>query len=241
MNISKFAVSAAMTLATIGSALAGNLILVGDSTLAPRKPDVRIGSWGDAMSGDLVEGWTIYNCAIGGKTVKSIQEEKGKSAWEKALAKMQKGDFVIVQFGINDASKKKLVEIPEFKAEFGKFADAIREKGATPIFCSPVTACRYGKDGKFSQTESRVTYGNAIKEVAAEKKVEFVDMTALTTEILTPLNKEEGLDLYGGRKVKDGKKTCDVNHPSKKGASAYGKAFIKDVKSRNLSIAKIFK
>jgi len=241
MNISKFAVSATMTLAMIGSALAGNLILVGDSTLAPRKPEVKYGSWGDAMSSDLAEGWTIYNCALSGRTVKTIQEKKGKSAWEKALAKMQKGDFVIVQFGINDAAKKKLVEIPEFKAEFAKFADAIREKGATPVFCSPVTAGKYGKDGKFSQTDTRVKYGNAIKEVAAEKKVEFVDMTTLTTEILKPLSKDDGQDLYVGKSKKDGKDILDTTHPNKKGASAFGKAFVKDAKARSLSVAKIFK
>lgn len=41
------------------TASAGNLILVGDSTLAPRKPELRIGSWGDSMGGQLAEGWKI--------------------------------------------------------------------------------------------------------------------------------------------------------------------------------------
>ena len=130
------------------SATAGNLIFVGDSTLAPRKPEQRIGSWGDSMGDKLRDGWKIVNVATGGATVKSIQNGS-PSRWDKALKAARTNDFVLVQFGINDAGKKKLVDIPEFKAEFAKMADAIREKGATPVFCSPVTSGTYGKDGKF--------------------------------------------------------------------------------------------
>ena len=81
----------------------------------------------------------------------------------------------------------KLVDIPEFKAEFAKMADAIREKGATPVFCSPITAGRYDKKGKYADTPSRLAYGNATKEIAAEKKVDFVDMARLTAAELEKL------------------------------------------------------
>lgn len=240
MKANKTLILAALAAFSIGSGFAGNLIFVGDSTLAPRKPEQRSGSWGDSMVDKLADGWTICNCAIGGRTVKTIQGKK-KAGWEKAVDAMKKGDFVIVQFGINDANKKKLVEIPAFKAEMGKFADVIREKGATPVFCSPITAGRYDKKGKYADTPSRLAYGNATKEIAAEKKVEFIDMTALTGDILRPLSKEAGQDLYVGKSTKDGKEIFDTTHPSKKGASAYGDAFIKDAKTRKLSIASIFK
>ena len=222
---------------------AGNLILVGDSTLAPRKPEQRIGSWGDSMGDRLKDGWKIVNVAVSGKTVKSIQSGGEKSCWQKALDTMQPGDFVIVQFGINDASKtkNKFVDIPEFKAEFAKFADAIRAKGATPVFCSPVTSGTYGKDGKFVRNQSRRKYGDAICEMAGEKKVDFVDMTELTCKILAALDKAAGHDLYVGNSTKKGKPIFDTCHPSKAGAKRYGEAFIKDVTDRKLPIAAIFK
>ena len=222
------------------SATAGNLILVGDSTLAPRKPELRIGSWGDAMGDKLKDGWKIVNVAVGGKTVRTIQAGK-VSCWQKAQNVLQKGDFVIVQFGINDAAKKKLVEIPDFKAEFAKFADTIRAKGATPVFCSPVTSGTYGKDGKFRRNASRAKYGNAIKEVAAEKKVDFIDMTELTCGILTGMDKAAGEDYYVGKSEKDGKPIFDTCHPSKAGAKRYGEAFIADAKARRLPVAEIFR
>lgn len=222
------------------SALAGNLILVGDSTLAPRKPDVVLGSWGDSMADKLAEGWKIVNVAVGGKTVKTIQAGK-VSQWQKALDAMQKGDFVIVQFGINDASPKKLVEVPAFKAELAKFADAIRAKGATPVFCSPIASCGYGKDGKYVRNKSRDRYAAATKEIADEKKVDYVDMTTLTGDVLAGLDKKAGEALYVGATKRDGKPTFDRTHARKSGAKVYGEVFVKNVKERKLPVAAIFK
>ena len=219
---------------------AGNLILVGDSTLAPRAPELRIGSWGDSMADKLKADWKIVNVALGGKTVKSIQSGK-PSSWQKAQDAMNPGDFVIVQFGINDASKKKLVDIPEFKEEFAKFAKIIRSKGATPVFCSPVTSGTYGKDGKFVRNKSRQKYADATREIAAAEKVDFIDMTELTCKILDALDKAAGQDLYVGKSTKNGKPIFDTCHPSKAGAKRYGEAFIKDATDRKLPIAAIFK
>ena len=234
--VSFVALSFAMAL----PALAGNLIFVGDSTLAPRKPEQRIGSWGDSMGDKLADGWKIVNVAVGGATVKSIQKGK-QSRWQKALDAAQAGDFVLVQFGINDAAKKKLVDIPEFKAEFAKMADLIRAKGATPLFCSPVTSGAYGKDGKFSPNASRAKYGDAVKEVAAEKKVDFIDMRELTSGILEKMDKAAGQDYYVGPTKKNGKGVFDTTHPSKAGAKRFGEAFIADAKARKLAVAAVFK
>ena len=55
------------------------------------------------MADKLNEGWKIVNVAVGGKTVKTIQRGK-VSCWQKAQDAMHPGDFVIVQFGINDGA-----------------------------------------------------------------------------------------------------------------------------------------
>jgi len=241
MNRICMKVVAGALLAAVMSASAGNLILVGDSTLATRKPEQRIGSWGDSMADKLKDGWKIVNVAVGGRTVKSIQYGK-VSSWQRAQNAMQQGDFVIVQFGINDASPRtnKFVRIPDFKAELAKFADVIRAKGATPVFCSPVTSGTYDKDGKFVRNQSRAKYAAATRDIAAEKNVDFIDMTELTSQVLAGLDKAAGQDLYVGKSTKDGKPIFDTCHPSKAGAKRYGEAFIKDAKDRKLAIASIF-
>ena len=240
-NAVRMALAGITALAMAVASEAGNLILIGDSTLASRKPEQRIGSWGDSMGDRLKDGWKIVNVAVGGRTVKTIQNGGKNSSWQKAQDAMQPGDFVIVQFGINDAAKKKLVDIPEFKAEFAKFAKAIRSKGATPVFCSPVTSGTYGKDGKFARNASRRKYADATRDIAEAEKVDFIDMTELTSQILEKLDKAAGQDLYVGKSTKNGKPIFDTCHPSKAGAKRYGEAFIKDATARKLPIAAIFK
>lgn len=226
-----------------GVAGAGNLVLIGDSTLAPRAHDPVKGSWGESMTNDLAAGWNIVDVSIGGKTVMTIQKKDGKrdSEWDRGLAALGKGDYAIVQFGINDASPKKLVEIPAFKAEFEKFADAIRAKGATPVFCSPVSSGNYGKDGAYANSKSRGVYGQAVAEAAAAKKVDFVDMTALTAKLLGSMEKAAGQALFAGQTVRDGKPSFDMTHPNKRGAAAFGALFVKEVKARKLPVAEVFR
>ena len=240
-NAVRMTIAGIAALAMAVASEAGNLILVGDSTLAPRKPEQRIGSWGDSMGDRLKDGWKIVNVALGGRTVKTIQNGGKNSSWQKAQDAMQSGDFVIVQFGINDAAKTKLVDIPEFKEEFAKLAKAIRAKGATPVFCSPVTSGSYGKDGKFVRNKSRRKYADATRDVAAAEKVDFIDMTELSCQMLDALDKQAGQDLYVGNSTKKGKPIFDTCHPSKAGAKRYGEAFIKDATARKLPIAAIFK
>lgn len=235
-NLMTFLASATMAF----TASAGNLILVGDSTLAPRTPDVKLASWGDSTTNQLADGWQIVNVALGGRTVKTIQNGK-VSAWQKAQNAMQPGDFVIVQFGINDANPKKLVEVPEFKSELAKFADVIRAKGATPVFCSPLVSGKYDKKtGTFKGL--RLKYSAATREIAEEKKVDFVDMNSLTGKELAAMGCEAAHGLFVGKSTdKKGKEIFDTTHPNKQGAKLFGEVFIKEVKSRKLPIASIFK
>ena len=79
---------------------AANLVLIGDSTLAPRSAAVKLGSWGDALKPSLAPGNGIVNRAVGGRTVRTT-----KPGWTNSLAQISKGDFVIIQFGIKRSPK----------------------------------------------------------------------------------------------------------------------------------------
>ena len=219
---------------------AANIVLIGDSTLAPRPENVKIGSWGDALKPHLVAGNGIVNRSVGGRTVRTT-----KRSWAKSLELISKGDFVIIQFGINDAAKKKLVEEEEFKKTIAGFADDVLAKGATPIICSPVANAGYGKNAKadasFELSPSRRRYGDYAKAVAKEKNLAYVDMTALTAAELAKLGKDGAIALYVGETMKQDKPIFDTTHPAKTGAKRFAELFIADVKSRNLPVAKLFK
>ena len=118
-------------------------------------------------------------------------------------------------------------------------------KGATPIICSPVANAGYGKaskaDAPFKLTPSRRTYGDYAKSVAAEKKLAYVDMTALTAAELAKLGKDKALALYAGDVTHKGKPTFDTTHPAKSGAKRFAELFIADVKAQKLPVAELFK
>ncbi len=219
---------------------AANIVLIGDSTLAPRPENVKIGSWGDALKPHLAPGNGIVNRSVGGRTVRTT-----KRSWAKSLELISKGDFVIIQFGINDAAKKKLVEEEEFKKTLAGFADDVIAKGATPIICSPVANAGYRKnakaDAQFALSPSRRKYGDYAKAVAAEKNLAYVDMTALTAAELAKLGKDGALALYVGDTMDHDKPIFDTTHPAKSGAKRFAELFIADVKGRNLPVAKLFK
>ena len=190
---------------------AANIVLIGDSTLAPRDAKTKLGSWGDALKPSLAPGNGIINRSVGGRTVRTT-----KPSWAKSLEMISKGDFVIIQFGINDANKKKLVS----NAGYGKAGKA---------------------DDPFKLTASRRTYGDYAKALAAEKKLAYVDMTALTAAELAKIGKDKALALYTGETMRKGKPAFDTTHPSKAGAKRFAELFIADVKAQKLPVAELFK
>ena len=221
---------------------AANIVLIGDSTLAPRDAKTKLGSWGDALKPSLAPGNGIVNRSVGGRTVRTT-----KPSWAKSLEMISKGDFVIIQFGINDAAKNKLVEEDEFKKTIAQFADDVLAKGATPVICSPISWAGYGKNGKPGDSfndknnASRRKYGDFAKTVAEAKKLAYVDMTALTSAELAKIGRDAALECYLCDVTRDGKEVFDTTHPTKAGAKRFAALFIADVKSRKLPVAKLFK
>ena len=76
------------------------LYLVGDSTMKVGTPGQR--GWGEVMAPFFdPKKINVVNQAIGGRSSRTYQTE---GRWDAALAMIQKGDFVVIQFGHNDAS-----------------------------------------------------------------------------------------------------------------------------------------
>src|SRR3954453_2242717 len=76
------------------------LYIVGDSTV---KSDAPLRSWGQELAQffDLKK-INVVNRAIGGRSSRTFQNE---GRWDKVLADLKPGDFVLIQFGHNDVGK----------------------------------------------------------------------------------------------------------------------------------------
>ena len=150
------------------------LYIVGDSTLKSNAP---LRGWGQELAQFFDPAKiNVVNRAIGGRSSRTFQNE---GRWDKVLAELKKGDFVIIQFGHNDVGKyddPAAKERPSLHGEgeetadvtkkdgtqetvhtFGwylrKYGNDARAKGATVIFCSMVPHKDW-KDGRIVRKES---------------------------------------------------------------------------------------
>lgn len=190
------------------------IYIIGDST-------VRNGSgagsdglwgWGSFMNQqfDTVK-VKVENHAIGGRSSRTFLTE---GRWDKIMAKLKKGDYVIMQFGhndggaINDTSRARgsikgigneseeidnlLTKKHEIVHSYGwymrKYVQETQEKGATPIVCSLVPR-NVWKNGKVERAGQ--SYGLWAKQIAEENKAYFIDLNEVVAAKYEELGKEQ--------------------------------------------------
>lgn len=129
----------------------------------------------------------VLNRARGGRSSKSYYENH----WDDVKASVQEGDFVFIQFGINDRAQDEERRAPTggvFEGYMAHFAEETRELGATPIF---VTTVRRNQWRDADQTEVSTDYIYEFDTSAMESRYQAVFnnseglgsmMTNLTTE-----------------------------------------------------------
>jgi len=191
------------------------LFLIGDST-------VRNHTRGQLGWGDPLAGWfdasriTVTNRALGGRSSRTYLAE---GLWDKVLAQLQPGDFVLMQFGHNDggplddgrarASLKgngdlcqvvtnkttgKTETVHTYGWYMRKYIADAKAKGATPIVLSPVPR-KIWKDGKVARANN--DYGKWAREAAAAENVHFVDLNEIIAGHYETLGPEKVEGLFG--------------------------------------------
>ena len=153
--------------------------LVGDSTMADKPLDLPERGWGMALGQFFTNPPMIRNHAMNGRSSKSFIDE---GRWEKILAELTAGDFVIVQFGHNDEK----IEDPKrgtdpqttFPDNLRRYLREAGAKGASPILATPVCRRKFDAAGKLVPTHG--AYPDAIRRVAIEEKVPLLELETAT-------------------------------------------------------------
>lgn len=117
---------------------------------------------------------TLHNHAMGGRSTRTFFEE---GRWQAIYDKLQPGDFVLIQFGHNDAAVEKTeryVNIEGYKQYLRLYIDQVREKKAIPVLLTPVNRNYPWENGVLGNPHGE--YPDAMKSVAAEKNVSLVDL-----------------------------------------------------------------
>ena len=236
------------------------IFMAGDSTMA-RYPERRapLTGWGMALPELCADGVKVSNFAVSGTSTKSFRTPKDPNnakykQWDKLISRVKPGDFVIIQFGINDAASGEKNAYrhtdPEtsYKDNLKQFIAEVRAKKATPVLCTQTFIFKYSVRKKVLINDNkRAPYVKAAREVAKETNVDFVDLNAYAIETLNKIEDKStipgkyymtfGPDIH--KNYPKGRK--DTVHFNPEGAKFYAEAFVKLAKQQNLPIAKLFK
>ena len=187
--------------------------IIGDSTV--RNGDGtgknNLWGWGSFMANyfDTTK-IDIQNHALGGRSSRTFITE---GRWDKIMATLMKGDYVIMQFGHNDGgplddtarargtikgigeeSKEiynPIRKVQEVVYTYGyymrKYIRDAKSKGAIPIVCSPIPRNQW-KDGKVGR--SAESYSGWAEQVAKEEGAQFINLN----EIIAAKYEELGTD-----------------------------------------------
>jgi lysophospholipase L1-like esterase len=190
-----------------------SLFLIGDSTVRNGRGDGAGGQWG---WGDYLGEYfdskklNVVNRAVGGLSSRTYLTQ---GHWDRVVAMLKPGDFVMMQFGHNDngsptnpppgrSSLRGIGEqsqaitnptdgVAETVHTFGwylrKYIADSRAKGATPIVCSLVPR-KIWKDGKIARNNE--SHAGWAEQVAVAEGVAFVDLN----EIIAQRYDELGLE-----------------------------------------------
>ena len=112
---------------------------------------------------------------------------------------MQPGDFVLMQFGHNDAAESKperYVNIEGYKEFLRLFIAQTREKGGTPVLITPVSRNYPWSDEGVLQPTIHGEYPGAMKEVAEELNVYLIDLTTTSAELFSQVGRQKVAEKY---------------------------------------------
>lgn len=145
---------------------------------------------------------TVNNRAIGGRSVQTwlydvsstlgtngeceLNSTAYLAAWTAMLSGMKAGDYLFIQFGINDTDGTcpRHVGTALFKSYYGTMAQAAKDRGANPIFVTPVSsiACSGSK-----ATPTRGTFATAAVQAGTQYNVPVIDLEQLSVALYTSL------------------------------------------------------
>jgi lysophospholipase L1-like esterase len=162
------------------------IFLVGDSTVAdkPYKGGNPEKGWGQVFPLYFKEGVRVENHAVNGRSTKSFIDE---GRWDTVMSRIEPGDYVIVEFGHNDAKSEDPARYAEadtdYRKNLKKYVTDARAKGAIPVLATPIVRRRFDEKGKFYDTHGR--YPEVVREVAKEMNAPLLDLHQRTKELVS--------------------------------------------------------
>jgi len=159
------------------------IVIVGDSTVCnwPLNDNLHREGWGMHIRDYFKDNLEVLNLAASGRSTKTFITE---GRWAAALERVP--GVVLIQFGHNDSHAPTNPEATnaatDFRTYLRQYIDETRAEGAIPVLITPM--CRR------TATDNLQPYADAMKAVAAEKKVALIDLHASSAKLYAQLGPE---------------------------------------------------
>ena len=207
----------------VSAPTAPTVFIAGDSTVTDRDGGGDV-SWGQVLSVFFKPGVAVANNGQSGETMKSFMNAL---RLDKMLSQMKPGDYLFMQFIHNDskASWPQTYVEPEttYKAYLKVYIAEARLRGAIPVL---VTAMDRGARGTGAPTHGHGGYPQAMREVAQEEHVAFIDLYSMSDTV------------YQSAGADAGKILADGTHSTAYGGYEFAKCIVMGIKQNKLDLAK---
>jgi len=236
MTLKRFLISFPFAITLLFSfappASAGTIYIAGDSTTSEYGAEdyPRMG-WGQVLGhfyGDEIE---VIDRAQSGRSAKSFINEGFFAGIESQIGP---GDILLIQFGHNDekfnSPERYAAPDTDYKRYLEQYVDMARAKDATPVLLTSIVRRKF-EAGKRVPTHGR--YPGAMRELAAEKSVNLIDMTRLSGEFIDRLGEEKSKAIYLHYTGADGP-VEDNTHFSERGAYAMAAIVVRELDARHI-------
>jgi len=215
------------------------IYIAGDSTVQTyRASYAPQHGWGSFLGDYFDEKVNIENHAIAGRSSKSFYDN---GRLDTILNKISEGDYLLVQFGINDSAASNAEryaptcgKVPgtEGSYEFyiAKYIEGAKAKGATPILITPTLSLKNNTNGKF--TASYTNYTDSVKKLANYYKIPYIDLNGLMVDHYNSIGYDNA---YKYHMCSTG--STDMTHFTETGANAVAGLIAGAVKKLNIDIS----
>ena len=173
------------------------IFTIGDSTCANKtleKGALERG-WGQALPSYLDSRYVVVdNHALNGRSSKSFRDE---GHWQPVYDKIQKGDYVFIQFGHNDQKPKEDRHTDPgttYNENLRRYITETREKGGIPVLLTSMVRRKFDENGKLIETHG--DYLQAVRDVAAEMNVVLIDHNISSKQLVESMGPEDSKKLY---------------------------------------------
>jgi lysophospholipase L1-like esterase len=204
------------------------LFLLGDSTVTDQMMAPGA-SWGQMLPRFFVPDIAVANYAESGETMKSFLTGL---RLDKVLSEVRPGDWVFIQFGHNDEKQQwpqtYVAADTTYRSYLKVYIAEIKRLGANPVLISSMQRRTFDAQGHV--VNSHGAYPDAVRAVAAEEGVPFIDLSAMSTTLYEALGPARAPVAFGHGGQ-------EITHHNNYGAYELARCVVRAIQDQALPLA----